>query len=147
MKVILLQDVGGVGKRHEVKDVADGHALNFLIPRGLAEQATKEKLAAHEKRIADLSAKMEREEATLKETVQHLRGTRIEIAVRATEKGGLFKTIGPKEIAAALKEQKEVTLPMEAIKPLEPVKTTGDHIIKISAAGAESEMMLKIVAA
>ena len=65
MQIILLQDVGGVGKRHEVKDVADGYALNFLIPRGAAEQATPERLASHEKRIAELSAEKEREEAAL----------------------------------------------------------------------------------
>ena len=76
-----------------------------------------------------------------------MRGARIEIKVRATEKGGLFKAVGPKEIGEALKEQKGVTLSPEAIRPLEPVKTTGDHIIKISAAGAESEIMLKVVAA
>lgn len=147
MQIILLQDVGGVGKRHEVKNVADGHALNFLIPRGLAEQATTEKLAAHEKHVAEHAAQKEKEQAELKESIQNLRGARIELKVRATEKGGLFKTIGPKEIAAALKEQKQVALPEEAIKPLAPVKTTGDHIIKISAGGAESEIMLKIVAA
>ena len=76
-----------------------------------------------------------------------LRGARFEIKVRATEKGGLFKSVGPKEIGQALKEQKGVTLAPESIKPHEPVKTTGDHIIKISAAGAESEIMLKVVAA
>ena len=147
MQIILLQDVGGVGKRHEVKDVADGYALNFLIPRGAAEQATPERLASHEKRIAELSAEKEREEAALKAIVESLRGARIELKVRATEKGGLFKLIGSKEIAAALKEQKQVALPLEAIKPLEPIKMTGDHIIKISAAGVESEIMLKIIAA
>ncbi|MBI4079838.1 50S ribosomal protein L9 [Candidatus Kaiserbacteria bacterium] len=147
MKIILLQDVGGVGKRDEVKDVADGHALNFLIPRGLAEQATPDKLAKHETRLSDLAAQKANAETALKEAIQALRGARIEMKVRATEKGGLFKTIGPKEIAAALKEQKEVELPAESIKPLEPVKTIGDHIIRISTQGAESEILLKIVAA
>lgn len=154
MKVILLQDVGGVGKRYEVKEVSDGHALNLLIPRGLAEQATREKLAAHEKRIAEFAAQKEREHDELKKAVQNLRGARIEMRVRATEKGGLFKTVGPKEIAHALKEQKGVTLPEDAIQPLEPVKTTGDHIIKISlpprqggAATGETEILLKIIAA
>src|SRR3989344_1451170 len=108
MKIILLQDVGGVGKRYEVKEVTDGHALNLLIPRGLAEQATPLKLAAHEKRTAEHAAQKAKEEEMLKSSIQGLRGARIEIAVRATEKGGLFKTIGPKEIAAALNEQKQV---------------------------------------
>lgn len=147
MKVILLQDVGGVGQRGEVKDVADGYAQNFLILRGLAEQATKEKIAAHEKRATEeMVAKKEGEEKLTK-TIQSLEGARIELKVRATEKGGLFKTIGPKEITQALKDQKGVQLPVEAVIPLEPIKTIGDHIIKISALGAESEIILKIAAA
>lgn len=147
MRVIFLNDVGGVGQRGEVKDVSDGYAMNFLIPRRFAEQATPEKLAEHEKHMKERVAVREKEEEKLKEMIQGLRGARIEMKVRATEKGGLFKTIGSKEIAEALKAQKNVALPVEAVKPLEPVKTTGDHIIKISHSGAESEIMLKIVAA
>ena|SRR3989344_479812 len=147
MKVIFLKDVGGVGSVGEVKDVADGYAQNFLISRGLAEQATPEKLVSHEKHQTELAAQRQNEETKLKEVIEGLRGARIELTVRATEKGGLFKTIGSAEIAQALKMQKDVALPAEAVKPVEPVKTTGDHIIKISAAGAESEIMLKIVPA
>ncbi|KKW47448.1 50S ribosomal protein L9 [Candidatus Kaiserbacteria bacterium RIFCSPHIGHO2_02_FULL_59_21] len=146
MKVIFLKDVGGVGRAGEVKDIADGYALNFLIPRGLAKQATTEALAEHAKVQAALAAEKERREADLKEAIQRLRGARIELKVRATEKGGLFKAIGPKEIADALHQQKSVSIPEEGIAPLEPVKTTGDHIIKISALGAETEILLKIVA-
>ncbi|MBI4093697.1 50S ribosomal protein L9 [Candidatus Kaiserbacteria bacterium] len=147
MRVILLHDVGGVGKRNEVKNVADGYALNFLIPRGLAEQATPEKLATHEKRVAEDAVRREREEDALKAIVKDLHGARISLAVRATEKGGLFKTIGQREIALELKQQKEVTLSEQAIHPLAPIKTIGDHIIKIRAHGAESEMLLKVIAA
>ena len=147
MKVIFLKDVGGVGQRGTVKEGSDGEWMNFLIAQGLAVQATKDMLAKHEKQQAELAAQKGREEEKLKEVVQGLRGARIEMKARATEKGGLFKTVGPKEIAQALNEQKGVTLAPESIKPLEPVKTIGDHIIKISAGGAESELMLKVVAA
>lgn len=147
MKIILLKDVGGVGKIGEVKDIADGYALNKLIPHGLAAQATPDKLAAHQKKIGELAAQKEKEEGKLKESIQGLRGARIEMKLKATEKGGLFKTVGPKEIADVLKAQKGANIPAEAIQPLEPVKTIGDHVIKISAFGADSEVMLKIVAA
>ena len=145
MKVILLKDVGGVGKKGEIKDLADGFALNRLIPGRLAEQATAERLKhfeADQKKHAEEAA---REHDVLVGKVKGLHGARIEMKLRATEKGGLFKTIGPKEIGDALKTQKDVSLSKESIKPLEPVKTIGDHIIKISAAGAESEVLLKIV--
>ena len=146
MKVILLKDVGGVGRAGEVKDIADGYVMNFLIPRGLAEQATPEKVASHSKKQAELTVQKEKDEEKLKGVVQSLMGARIEMKLRATEKGGLFKTVGPKEIAQALKEQKNFTLPIEAIHPLEPIKTIGDRVIKVSAAGAESELMLKVTA-
>ena len=146
MKVILTRDVGGVGRAGEVKEIADGYVMNFLIPRGLAEQATPEKIASHAKKRAELTAQKEKDEEKLKGVVQSLMGARIELKLRATEKGGLFKAVGPKEIAQALKEQKDVTLPVETIHPLEPIKTIGDHVIKISAAGAESELMLKVTA-
>ena len=145
MKVILLKDVGGTGKAGEVKDVADGFGLNMLMPHGLAKQATKDALASHEKLQAELSATREKETAALKERVQSLRGARIEMKLRATEKGGLFKSVGAKEIAGALKTQRDIELPVEAIHPLEPIKTIGDHIVKLAAAGAESEMILKVV--
>ena len=105
-----------------------------------------EKVASHSKKQAELTVQKEKDEEKLKGVVQSLMGARIEMKLRATEKGGLFKTVGPKEIAQALKEQKNVTLPMEAIHPLEPIKTIGDHVIKVSAAGAESELMLKVTA-
>ena len=147
MRIILLKDVGGVGKIGDVKDIADGYALNKLIPHGLAAQATPDKLASHQKKMGEIVAQKEKEDAKLKEAINGLRGARVELTVKATEKGGLFKTIGPKEIGDAIKSQKNISLPVEAVKPLEPVKTTGDHIIKISALGAESEVMLKITAA
>jgi len=147
MKVIFLKDVGGVGQKGGIKDVADGYALNFLIPQGLAVQATKEKVAMHEKEQKNIVAAREKEAQVMKERVQALNGARIEMTIRATEKGGLFKSVGPKEIAKALQEQANADIPLDAIHPLEPVKTTGDHIIKISAAGADSEVILKVKAA
>lgn len=147
MRVIFLKDVGGAGRGGEVKDVADGYALNFLIPRGLAKQATKDALEAHTRVQAEIAAQKAKDEETLKATIQALRGTGIELKIRATEKGGLFKTVGPKEIVDALKQQKSIAVPRDAVHPLEPIKTIGDHVVKISALGAESEIILKIVAA
>ncbi len=147
MKVIFVKDVGGVGQRGSIKEVKDGYAMNFLIAQGLAEQATPEKIAKYEAIQKRESAIREGEMQALAMSVRGLKGTRIEISARATEKGGLFKTVGPKEIAQVLKDQKGVVLSPEAIHPLEPVKTIGDHIIKISASGAESEVMLKVSAA
>ena len=146
MKIILLKDVAKVGQHGTIKEVSDGYALNFLIARGLAVQATPEKVKKHEEEQKREGEKRERESKALAVAVASLRGARIELSVRATEKGGLFRSVGPKEIGDALQQQKGVALPEEAIHPLEPIKAIGDHIIKISASGAETEIMLKIVA-
>ena len=144
MKIILTQDVGGVGKKGDVKDVSDGYGLNLLIPKGLARQATKDALAAHQaqqKKSTELRAK---EEEALAGIIRDLSGERIEMRVRATEKGGLFKSIGAEEIANALLAQKRVRIPHGAIKLASPIKTVGEHPIKIEAAGAASELKLAI---
>ena len=147
MKIIFLKDVGGSGRAGEVKEIADGYAFNFLIPRGLAEQATPEKIAAHAKRSAELAAARKEEEAKLAKLVQALEGARVELKVRATEKGGLFKSIGKKEIASAIKEQKNSAVPEDMIQLESPIKTVGEHPVTISAGNAKAQLTLSIKAA
>ena len=77
MKVIFLKDVGGVGQKGSVKDVADGYAMNFLIAQGLAVQATNDMLAAHAKRQAEETAQKEKETQALTKAVEGLRGAPI----------------------------------------------------------------------
>src|SRR6478609_786800 len=98
MKVLLLRDVGGVGRHGEIKEVADGYALNFLIPHRVAEQATEEKIKEHEHRQHDVAAQHEKEEAALKEAVASLNGATITFTLRATPKGGLFKSLVSSDI-------------------------------------------------
>lgn len=143
MKVIFLRDVGGAGSTGEVKEVADGYALNFLIPRGLALQATKEALAAHEKRVAEHAAAKKEVEERLVAAIQSLSGARVEIKVRATERGGLFKSIVPADIKKALGRS---DIPEEAIKLSKPIKETGEHEVVLYAVGSETRFKVIITA-
>jgi len=147
MKVILLKDVGGVGRSGTVVEVADGYAMNFLIGRGMAEQATPKKLAHHEKHLAEAFATKKAGEEKLAKAIQAFEGARVEIKVRATEKGGLFKSIGSKEVVAALAEQKNVHIPEEAIQIEHPIKQVGEHSIHLSAFGAKAKMIFVVAAA
>ena len=146
MKVIFTKDVGGVGVRGAIKDVSDGYAQNFLIARGLAEQATPEKLAAHE---ASMKKEMEArdEDAKARETVvKELNGFTVQISARATEKGGLFKSIGGKDILKALKTAgKEIS--EEAIALEKPIKEVGEHKVNIASGSARSQITVAVVAA
>lgn len=144
MKIILLKDVSGVGQRGQVKDVTDGYGLNHLIPNGLAEQATPEKVKAHAAAEQKDQAAREREQQALTEKVQSLEGARIEVTARATEKGGLFKSFGAPDIHKAIKEQKHIELPHEAIELEKPIKEIGEHHVQIKTAGAKAGLVLVI---
>ena len=145
MKVIFLKDVAKVGQHGTMKDVADGYALNFLIPRGLAIQATPDKVAAHlaaQKREGE--AREQQNKAT-SEAVHSLKGIRIEISVKATEKGGLFKSITAADIVKAIQEQRSVNIPLDSIALAKPIKETGEHNIKIAFGEVKIEITLAIV--
>ncbi len=141
MRVILLKDVAKVGQRGTMKEVADGYALNFLIARGLAVQATPEKVAAHEANIKREGEAQARANAALISAIQSIEGLRVETKVRATEKGGLFKSITTADIAKLLK----VNIPEAAIQLEKPIKQVGEHPIKISAGGGKATITLVVV--
>ena len=143
----MLKDVGGVGQRGKVIEVSDGYAINFLIPRKAAEQATADKVKAYQTREKLENEARAHEQAKLQALIQGMNNQRIEIKVRATEKGGLFKSITAGDIVKAIKEQKNVTISADSVGLEKPLKTTGDHQLKIRAAGAESQIVFAIVAA
>jgi large subunit ribosomal protein L9 len=147
MKVIMLKDVGKVGQRGKVIEVSDGYALNFLIPQGAAEQATADKVKAYQAREKVESENRAKEQAKLQAVIQSMNNQKIELKARATEKGGLFKSITAGDIVKSIKEQKGVTIAADSVELEKPLKTTGDHILKIRAAGAESQITFVIMAA
>jgi large subunit ribosomal protein L9 len=144
MKVILIKDVGGVGKHGEVKTVADGYALNFLIPHGSAMQATPEKLREHAHRARELEEQHKKEEAALKAAVQSLEGVTVSMTLRATDKGGLFKSLVAADIVKAIHDQRNLHIPESALRLTKPIKQVGEHPIALEAAGAASAFVLSI---
>ena len=144
MKIILLKDVGGIGRHGEIKDVSDGYALNHLIPRGLAQQATEEKIKTHAAAMQQETDARAKEQQSLAGAVQSLEGARIEISAKATEKGGLFKSLGVADIQKAIRDQKATTIPDSAIQLEKPIKTTGDHTVEMKAAGSSSRLTVVV---
>ncbi len=143
MKVILLSDVKGIGRKGDIKNVSDGHAANFLFPRKLAEMATDLKLKAIAEAAAAKQAQLLAEEAAFDRVVDSLRGARISVAARATEKGGLFKAVGTKEVTAAIREQKSLEIPQKAFI-FEPLHTVGDHTITLVSKNKKAELTIAI---
>ena len=146
MQVILIKDVRGVGHAHEVKNVADGYAVNFLFKNKLAEPATPEKVAAIEAKQQAHEAELEKAEQELTQKIHSLRGKKIVIVAKATEKGGLFKSITPKDVAHQLVVQLKVAIPETAVTLPEHIKTVGEHQFSIHSKTIKAELTLEIKA-
>ena len=145
MEVILLKDVRNVGRKDEIKTVADGFAANFLLPQNLAAPATPEKIAAIEKAKVVQVAGIVAQETELDENLRALARQKIEISARATPTGGLFKSMTTADIARALKEQKNAAIPQSAILIAEPIKTTGDHTVALQSRNVKVEIIFSVV--
>jgi len=130
MRVILLQDVEKLGKKHEMKEVKSGYARNFLIARGLAKLATKEAL-----KWLDLQKEIETKKAEegLKETqgiASAIEGQEIIIPVKTGEEGQLFESITAQRISEKLKEL-GFDVKKGQINLAEPIKALGEFPIRI----------------
>jgi large subunit ribosomal protein L9 len=144
MKVLFVKDVGGVGRRGEIKEVADGYAMNHLIANGSAVQATADKVKAHAEAQQKDQAAREQEQQMLTAHVQSLQGARIEIAVRASEKGGLFSSLNVTDIQKAIKSQKQIDIPMNSIELEKPIKEIGERQVEIKTAGAKAGLIIVV---
>ena len=147
MKVVLLKDVPRVGRKYDVKDVADGYALNFLIPRKLAQSATSAALgAAHAYRL-EHEKERTKSQGELRQALAAVRGATITISAKANEKGHLFKGIHAQDISRAIEEQLHITLGAEHIVLPGPIKTTDDHSVTIRIGDASETCTVSVVSA
>jgi len=104
MKVILSEDVENLGKKYDVKDVADGFAMNFLLPKNLVKIATKNSLKWLEGQKANMEKNAEEELKKTQELASKLDGNEVVITVPVGEEGQLFSAISAQKIADKLKE-------------------------------------------
>jgi len=131
MKVILQADVKGHGKKGELKEVSDGYARNFLLPRKLAAAATPENLAIMKQQDKAKAKKLEEDKAAAKEVAEKLEGIQVRITAKAGADGGkLFGSVTSKEIAEALSEQHGIVIEKNKIVQEDPIKTFGPYDIK-----------------
>lgn len=131
MKVILLEDIKGVGKKGQVIDAADGHARNFLLPRKLAVEANKDNIA---KKEAHDNATVHKKQMELENALKFkndLENKVIKINVKKGETGRLFGSVSSKEIAEALAEQEGLQIDRRKIVLAEPIKTVGRRQVDI----------------
>ena len=130
MKVILLQDVEKIGKKYEVKEVADGHARNFLIPKGLVKPVTEESLKWLEVQQEVLKEKAEQDLKKVQDLATSLDGQEIMMPVKVGEEKQLFEAISVQKIFEKLKEI-GFDVKKNQIILAEPIKELGEFPVKI----------------
>ncbi len=127
MKVILLEDVRGVGDAGSVENVPDGYARNFLLPRKLAILATEGSLRNLEHHRAQIRRRQARESSNAKAVAEQLAQITVKLSAKAGEAGKLYGSITHAEIAEALAAQHNLTIDRRDITLPYPIKSLGQH--------------------
>lgn len=144
MKVILQRDVAKVGKKFEVKNVADGYAVNFLFPNKDAILATPEaerKLVEMKKQLA---AEQKIQHDLLMKNLKALGETRLKISAKTNDKGHLFSGIHKEQLVAELHKQAHVEISPDMIHLAKPIKEIGEHQIKVGAGEHTTTFVLEV---
>lgn len=142
MNVILREDIAGVGRRGDIVTVADGHARNYLLPRGMAFLATDGAVAQANamRRRRDLREAADRESA--RNVAEALTAKTFTIKAKAGNEGRLFGSVTTSDIAGALAAQAGVTLDRKKVVA-QPIRTTGNHTALVRL-HADVECTIKI---
>lgn len=131
MKVILLQDVEGLGKKYELKEVKDGYARNFLIPEKLARAANKQALNWLAKQKEIIERKAEEDLKVAQGTASGLDGLELNITMKVGEEGQLFESVTTQKVVEKLKEM-GFDIKKSQVKLEKPIKEIGEFPINIS---------------
>lgn len=144
MKVILNSDVSNLGEEGDVKDVADGYARNFLIPRGMVMPYSRQNLALIESRRATIEKRKEDKREQAKSARERLEGETLTIQMTAGERGKLFGSVTSQTIAEEL-EKRGIEVERKKIDIEDgTIKTLGTHTVRVRLY-AEEEAQLKVV--
>ena len=130
MKVILLQDVKGKGKKGQMLEVSDGYARNYMLPRKLAMEATPDAINTMKMNDKAAAEKAARERAEAMEISKQLREMTLIVKAKGGGAGRLFGSVTNQEIADALKSQSNITLDKRKIVIADPIKSVGTFTVQ-----------------
>lgn len=147
MKVILLDNIKGVGKKDEIINASDGYARNYLFPKKLAVEATKENLGKLESKNEANRFKKQNEKNDAIEVANKLKELVLTIKVKAGENGKIFGGVTSKEISENLKEQYKIEIDKKKIEVKETIKNIGRFTINIKLyEGVNAKLTVNIIA-
>ena len=130
MKVILQKDIKGQGKKGELKEVSDGYARNYLLPRGLAVEATADNLNTMRLKDKAKQAQIAREKALAQEYAEKLGSVVVRVKAKGGEGGRLFGSVTSQQISDALAEQHGMKIEKNQIVQGNPIKQFGSYQIR-----------------
>lgn len=152
MKIILLQDIKSLGKKYDIKNVSDGYARNFLIPRGLAKISTETAVKEIKKQKEELSDRQDKLKSTVEKTAEKLSGKEFHFYPEVGEKHEVFSAIGKKDVKKAIEDflifipadfRKEIFDKIKINLP-RSIKTLGNHQVEIEI-GREKKIEISVV--
>ena len=146
MKVILLADIKGVGKKDEVINASDGYARNFLFPKNLALEANKENMAKLKSKNDAKAYQKEMDIKAAKEVAEKINSITMKLEVKAGENGKIFGGVTAKEIAENLNKEYKIDIDKKKVLLSETIKTIGVHNIEIKLyEGIIAKLKLNVV--
>ncbi|MCI8700405.1 MAG: 50S ribosomal protein L9 [Clostridia bacterium] len=131
MKVILKQDIKGVGRKNEVINATDGYARNFLFPKNLAIEANTENMNKLNMQNEAKQYKKDVEKEQAKEIAKKLETITVQIKVQAGENGKIFGSVSAKEITESLENQYKIKIDKKKVELKEAIKTTGQKAVEV----------------
>lgn len=134
MKVILLQDVEGLGKAGDLKEVANGYARNYLLPRHFAAGATPGLIANRTQRIAAEQRKLEKQAELNRQLAERLGQVSLTFKAKVGTQGRLYGSITSQDIATALRDAENVTIDRRVIDLPDPIRSLGTFNVPVKIA-------------
>jgi large subunit ribosomal protein L9 len=146
IKVILRQSVPNLGEAGEIKQVTPGYFRNFLLPRGLAVEASEGHVKAHQNSSSLRAGQLEKTRERTSAIAQELSAATVRISVRLGEQGRIFGSVTNKDIAEALAQQANMTVDRHRIELREPLKSIGSHSVPIKLEhGVDARVTVELV--
>lgn len=131
MKVILKQDIKGVGKKDEIINASDGYARNFLFPKGLAVEANAQNMANLKAKQDSNAYRKDQEKQEARKQAEHIKKIMLTIPVKAGENGKIFGGVSSKEIAELLQKTHNIIVDKKKIELKETIKELGTKTVEI----------------
>jgi large subunit ribosomal protein L9 len=146
VKIILKENVENLGHAGEIKQVAPGYYRNFLLPRGLAVEATKGQIRALESSASSHAQKQAKAKTQSNKLAQRIESAAITIQVRLGEQGRMYGSVTNKDIAETLLEQAGITVDRHDIELPDTLKSIGEHAVPIKLEhGLEANLRVTLI--